>query len=338
MIMPLIDRGNSAVIRRVLPGLIVCSCLAMAALLISSHYGGPVMLYALLFGISANRLSTHSVYADGVQCAASHVLRIGVALLGIRIGLGDVLALGWSTIGLVLAGVLVTLIGGWAIGRVAGLKSDFAILAAGAVAICGASAALAIAAVLPVRKNSECNLLFVIVGVTGLSTMAMLVYPIITQTLQLNDTDAGVFIGATIHDVAQVVGAGYLISTDAGDTAALVKLMRVACLVPVVITLSALWRKQRGSGEPGQRLPMLPWFLLGFIALLLLNSTVSLPAVLTDTLSNASRWCLIIAISALGAKTRFEELFALGVKPALVLVAQTVMLALFCLSGLHVLN
>jgi len=326
------DRG-----KLLLPGIIVVLALAALAVLLSAQYAGPVMLYGLLFGLAGNRLGRHALLMPGINFTASTILRLGVALLGSRIVLGDVAALGGVTIAWVLAGVLVCIMAGSLLARSCRMSREFAILSAGAVAICGASAALAIATVLPQRTDSERQLLFVVVAVTALSTLAMIVYPLLAQWLQLDDQQAGVFIGATIHDVAQVMGAGYMISDASGDTAALVKLMRVACLVPVVLLLTWLGRNAELPTDPpaGWRKPaLLPWFLLAFVLLMLLNSLLALPAPLLDSMSTLSRWCLLLAVTALGVKTEWADLLALGYRPLLALSAQTLLLALFALAGI----
>ena len=113
------------------------------------------------------------------------------------------------------------------------------------MAICGASAALAIAAVLPRREDSDRNTMVTIIGVAALSTVAMILYPLVAQALGMDERTAGVFLGASIHDVAQVVGAGFMISPDAAETATIVKLTRVVCLAPAVAVLALLFRAPR---------------------------------------------------------------------------------------------
>ena len=325
------DRGKT-----LLPGFLVVLVLACLAVMLSAQYAGPVMLYGLLFGLAANRLSQLASLLPGINLAASQILRVGVALLGSRIVLGDVAALGWSTIVWVLAGVLVCLIFGSMLARACRMSTEFAVLSAGAVAICGASAALAIAAVLPRREDSDRQLLLVVVAVTALSTLAMIVYPLLVQWLALDDQQAGVFIGTSIHDVAQVMGAGYMVSEATGDTAALVKLMRVACLVPVVFGLNLLWRNATvTTNASDKRKPaLLPWFLLAFVALMLLNSLLALPVLLLDSMQSMSRWCLLLAVTALGVKTQWTDLLTLGYRPVMALCAQTLLLALFALVGI----
>jgi uncharacterized membrane protein YadS len=142
------------------------------------------------------------------------------------------------------------------------------------------------------------------------------------------------FLGGTIHDVAQVVGAGYGISHEAGDVATLVKLMRVAMLLPVIVFASALARSRlRGSGEAaGPRPPLLPGFALGFAALVLLNSTGWVPAAVQQAGNDASRWCLVAAIAAIGMKTQLRDLADVGLKPVALMLGETVFLAALVLA------
>ncbi len=234
------------------------------------------MLYALLFGMAFNFLCEDERFARGIRIASRYVLRVGVALLGLRITTGEVMDLGWEALAIIVAGVVATILIGTLIGRIGGLKSDQSILSAGAVAICGASAALAIASVLPTHKDHERNTILTVAGVTALSTVAMVIYPVFVTYLHYDDAAAGLFLGATIHDVAQVVGAGYIISDQTGEISTLVKLIRVACLVPVVLAVSLIMHRRRLPDAGSE--PLLPWFLVVFVALVIVNSLGWVPA------------------------------------------------------------
>ena len=223
-------------LRAAMPGLLLSATIALAVRFVSDRLGGP----ALLFGMAFNFLTEDERFATGIRFAGRHILRFGVALLGLRITVGEVMDLGWPVVALVVASVTVTILLGGLIGRAFGLGNNHSVLSAGAVAICGASAALAISSVLPSHKDHERNTILTVASVTALSTMAMVVYPVFVTYLHYDHATAGVFLGATIHDVAQVVGAGYMISDQTGEISTVVKLMRVACLVPVVIAISLL--------------------------------------------------------------------------------------------------
>jgi len=328
----LVDTAQKA--RLLVPGLLLAFVVAMASKFVATSYGGPTMLFALLFGMAFNFLAKDETCTPGIAFASKTILRFGVALLGVQLTLGDLTALGAPTVTLVIGGVIITVLGGWAIGRMLRLSSGLAILSAGAVAICGASAALAIASVLPRTETRERNTILVVAGVTALSTLAMIFYPPVAHTLGLSERDAGIFFGATIHDVAQVIGAGYAVSDTAGETAAIVKLMRVACLVPVVMLIGLRFKKERGNTDSDHKVPLLPLFLVGFIALVLINSTGYIPAAIGGGLTETSRWCLTAAVAALGVKTNLGEIFSVGPRPLVAMVAQTVLLAVFSLCGI----
>jgi len=320
--------------RAVMPGVLLALVLAMASKFVATSYGGPTMLFALLFGMAFNFLAKDDKCLAGIGFASKTILRFGVALLGIQLTIGDLTALGAPVVFMVVGGVTVTIVGGWAIGRFLKLPSALAILSAGAVAICGASAALAISAVLPREEGRERNTILVVAGVTALSTIAMILYPPLSHYLGLSERDAGIFFGATIHDVAQVIGAGYAVSDTAGETAAIVKLMRVASLVPVVMLIGLMFKKDRCAADEDAKTPILPMFLVGFVLLVVVNSFGFVPTYIGDGLTETSRWCLITAVAALGVKTNLGEVFSVGPRPLMALVAQTLLLMIFSLAGI----
>jgi uncharacterized membrane protein YadS len=149
-----------------------------------------------------------------------------------------------------------------------------------------------------------------VIAVTSLSTVAMVAYPIIFGGLAYTDVQTGFLIGATIHDVAQVVGAGYSVSEAAGDKATVVKLFRVA-LLPVVLIAIVLSLRMSGTSAGG-KVPLLPWFMVMFVALSLLKSVTDLPELLLNAGEVASRTLLITAIAALGIKTSLQAMRELG--------------------------
>jgi uncharacterized integral membrane protein (TIGR00698 family) len=303
--------------------------IALAATFVSEHYGGPQFLYALFFGISLNFLAEDPRTRPGIELAARTLLRLGVGLLGARITLEQIASLGLGTVALIVAAVLATIAFGAWLARLMKQPLPEGLLTGGAVAICGASAALAISAVLPRTERSAQFTLLTVVGVTLLSTVAMIVYPLVVHLLEFDSAAAGIFLGGTIHDVAQVVGAGYIISPEAGANATYVKLLRVAMLLPVVLGLSLAFRASRGSAKGT---PLVPWFLALFAVLAGASSAGWLPAGAVGVLSDLSRGCLVTAIAGLGVKTSFKEFASLGWRPVALLVGETLFLAalVFC--------
>jgi uncharacterized membrane protein YadS len=171
---------------------------------------------------------------------------------------------------------------------------------------------------------------FTVVAVTGLSTIAMIVYPLVVSTLGMSAVPAGIFLGGTIHDVAQVVGAGYMVSQETGDVATFTKLLRVAFLVPVVLLILVV--SHRPGAEAGNTLrSAIPLFLLGFVALVVAGSLGLVPTEIRDGLVSLSRGCLVTAIAALGMKTSLGELAAVGPRAIALVLIETTALALFFL-------
>lgn len=308
-------------------GLALAVTIALCAGFLSEHYGAPVMLFALLVGMAFNFLADHPKCAGGITFASKSLLRMGVALLGFRLSIGDVTAQGWEPVAVIIALVALTLASGALLAPLFKRKIAFGILTGGATAICGASAALAISAVMPKRDNLERDTLFTVVAVTTLSTVAMVLYPLLFSVLGFNDEQAGFLIGATIHDVAQVVGAGFSISDEAGNVATLTKLQRVLLLPVVILAILIATRK-----SDGERVGI-PLFVVAFIIFMLINSTGLLPPAVVAFFVEASRWMLIIAIAALGVKTSLGAMVNLGGNHIALVVAQTVFLLVAAIAA-----
>lgn len=314
-------------------GFLVCALVAVAARFLSEHYGAPVMLMALLLGMALNFLSVEGQCKPGIETTARQVLRIGVALLGLRITIDQVTALGWQPVLMVVSAVAFTMALGVVLALWMGYRVFFGLLTGGAVGICGASAALALSAALPNHPLKEKATLFTVIGVSALSTLAMVLYPMTAQWLGLGPAQAGFFIGATIHDVAQVVGAGYSISREAGDVATLVKLIRVAMLLPVIALVALISARHMASAGDGQtktdRPPLLPGFAVAFSVLVVINSTGWVAHELVEMGQSLSQWSLITAMAAIGMKTHLKDMLNVGWKPIALMLIETVALAVF---------
>lgn len=337
-----VSRRASALSRlgfRFAPGTALAATLALAATAVSTLQGGPQLLYALLFGVAFNYLSHEARTKPGIEFAGRAVLRLGVGLLGARITATQIAGLGWETALTVIAATASTVVCALVVGKRLGMSRAQRVLSGGAVAICGASAALAISAVLPREREGDRFTLMVVVTVTVLSTLAMVLYPLIARVLTLPPELAGLFFGATIHDVAQVVGAGYTHSHEAGDVATIVKLFRVSLLTVVVVIVSASFKGARdraAAASTSLRIPakqaLVPWFLWLFIVMVVLNSLGTFPPALQDGLNDFSRACLVVAIAALGMKTSFAQLARAGWRPLVLIVIETAWIALFVLA------
>lgn len=313
-------------------GVALAVTIGLAASFLSEHYGAPAMLFALLLGMAFNFMAVDPRAAPGLGLASRTFLRLGVALLGLRLTFADVTELGWLPVLGIVGLLALTLASGLAIAKVLGRPPAFGLLTGGAVAICGASAALAIAAVIPKARLQEEDVLLTVVSVTALSTLAMILYPVLFGMLGLTEVEQGYLIGATIHDVAQVVGAGYSVGERAGDIATFTKLERVALLPVVLLVVAFAYRGEAGRGAG------LPWFVVVFVLLMILRNLVSIPEVVLSAASDASRFLLVTAIAALGVKTSLGQVFATGGRGIAVIGLETLFLLGMALGAAHVLT
>ncbi len=318
------------------PGWIMSAVVAVAAMFLAEHYGAPVMLFALLLGMAVNFLSEDGRCKPGIEFASKQVLRWGVALLGLKITASQVQAMGWQPIVMVVVAVAATIAFGIVLAKAMGFKTFFGLLSGGSVAICGASAAMAISAAFPHRPQKDRATLFVVISVSTLSTVAMVLYPMLVRWLGLDPLTAGFFLGGTIHDVAQVVGAGYSMGHETGDAATVVKLMRVAMLVPVIACAAwmthsqhaqALREAQATDDKAPDRPPLLPGFAVVFVVLVAINSLDVLPRWAVTGGNELSRACLVGAMAAIGMKTHLKDIVNVGWKPVALVVLETLFLA-----------
>ena len=304
--------------RTFVPGLLIVALGTLAAGFLSDHYGAPPTLMALLIGLALNFLSADARLTPGLAFASRSLLRWGIVLVGVRVTLAQVVALGPVALACVIGIVAVTIGAGVLAARRLGLGGAFGMLAGGAVAICGASAAMALATTLGEKRISQAQLTLVLVGIAAMSAGAMVLYPLIAHALGYSDLQAGFLLGASIHDVAQALGAGYAFSPDAGQIAAIVKLTRVALLAPVLAVVAAtLPRGERGAGVG------VPWFVLGFFALAAVNSTGVVPAAVASIAERTAAALLAAAVTATAIRSPMAQLLDAGARPLLAIGAAT---------------
>jgi uncharacterized integral membrane protein (TIGR00698 family) len=277
----------------------------------------PNMVIALVVGIALNPLAARPAVQPGMNFCVKTLLRWAVALLGLRVGLGEIAALGLQTALLIVIAMAATVVSGFAFAHWYGRSAGFGALVGVGTAVCGASATLATSTVVPEYKGKQADIAFVVVAVNALATLAMLVYPPLCIVLGFDAQTTGVMLGGTIHDVAQVVGAGYAVSEPVGNTAVIVKLFRVFLLLPVVLSVG--WYFTRMGIRHGEaRVPM-PVFAIVFLLLCVLNSAMPLApswmpvyAPAKSLLVEISTWGLLLAIGALGLGTSVKTIIGLG--------------------------
>jgi len=325
------------------PGVALSAIVAIAGYLAAPYVARivpiPNMVIALVIGIALNPLAARPAMLSGMRFCVSSVLRWAVALLGLRVGLADIAALGPGTAALVVVSMLATLVSGFVFARWYGRGPGFGALVGVGTAVCGASATLAVSTVVPDYSGKQPDIAFVVVAVNALATIAMLVYPPLCLLLGFDAQTTGVMLGGTIHDVAQVVGAGYAVSVTVGNTAVIVKLFRVFLLLPVVLGVG--WYFTRLGHKHGEVRVPVPVFGLVFLALCALNSIVPLlPSLLPvyapakAVLVEASTWGLLLAIGALGLGTSVKTIIALGWRHITTVLGSTAVIFVVVTGGL----
>jgi len=343
---PPITRATTTV-RALGPGIALSVMVAVAAMMSAPLVGRvapiPAMVIALFIGIALNSVAMRPAFQPGLSFCVKKLLRWAVALLGLRIALGDIVALGLPTALLVVASMALTVVSGFMLARVFGQDTSYGALAGAGTAVCGASATLATSTVLPNYAGKDADVVFVVVAVNALSTVAMVLYPPLCLWLGFDGHVTGVMLGATIHDVAQVVGAGYAVSDTVGNAAVIVKLFRVFLLLPMVLAIG--WWFARAGAQTGDARVPVPVFALVFLALCIVNSIMpSLPSLLPlyapikGALVLASTWGLLIAIAALGLGTSLTAIGALGWRHVATVTGTTLVILVIATAGLMVLR
>jgi uncharacterized integral membrane protein (TIGR00698 family) len=323
----------------------------------------PLLTAAIVLGITAAHLPrvqglVRRAGRPGLAFAARRLMRLGIVLLGLKLGLADVLGLGWGTVTMVLGVVVATFFGTWWLGRGMRLPGDQPLLIATGYAICGASA---IGAVSEVSDSDREDAATSVALVTLCGTLAIAVLPLLQQPLGLSDAQFGRWVGAGVHDVGQVVATAQAGGPGALGEAVLVKLMRVALLAPLVAAMAvavrrrracgracrsdslrdgrperrrggqlpegrrgsrperwpgatkiARWRDRRPTGAALRRPPLVPLFVLGFLAMVGLRSTGQVPGGVLDAAQTAQELLLAAALFGLGSAVHLPSLTRTG--------------------------
>ena len=328
-------RPSVALAAALAPGILLSALVAaigyIAAPFVAKAVPIPNMVIALVVGIALNPLAARPAVQPGMNFCVKTLLRWAVALLGLRVGLGEIAALGLQTAVLIVVSMVATVASGFVLARWYGRSAGFGALVGVGTAVCGASATLATSTVVPEYKGKAADIAFVVVAVNALATLAMLVYPPLCIVLGFDAQTTGVMLGGTIHDVAQVVGAGYAVSEPVGNTAVIVKLFRVFLLLPVT-------RKGIRHGEA--RVPV-PVFAIVFLLLCILNSAVPLApswmpvyAPAKSVLVEISTWGLLLAIGALGLGTSVKTIIGLGWRHITTVLGATAVIFVVVTGGL----
>lgn len=349
-------RGHLAVLA---PGIGLSLAVAVVAYLAAPQLkaltgGGvslPDMVLALVIGILLFGIASRPTFQPGMTFCVKKLLRWAIGLLGLRVALGDIVGLGLGTVLLVVASMALTIVSAIWLARLVGRSDGFGALAGAANAVCGASATLATATVVPDYKEKAADVAFTVVMANAISTLVMLLYPPLCAWLGLDATQTGLMLGATIHDMAQVVGAGYAVSEPVGNAAVVVKLFRVFLLLPAVLMIGWWFvmqaRSEGSAATAGSAKVPMPVFALVFLGLCIVNSIMAAnPAfsqsiafpVIKFWLGEASKWGLLIAIAALGLGTSLAAILQVGWRHVVVFVGSTLVILVVVTGGLMLLK
>jgi uncharacterized integral membrane protein (TIGR00698 family) len=330
---------------RIAPGLLLAFLLAVVGRWVSGWLGGGLLglekspispiLIAILGGlVIRNTLGLPSVYESGLQLCLKKVLRIGVALLGIRLSLAGVGSIGLAALPIIIACIVSALaIVSW-VSRALSLPSRLGVLVAVGTAICGNTAIVATG---PVIKASEDEIAYAVGTITVFGLVALIVYPFVAHALFGGDSfQAGLFLGTAIHDTAQVAGAGLLYgqqfaAPEVLDIATVTKLVRNIFMIAVIPLMALAYQRGESSAEGKPGVPyrdLIPVFVLGFIGMACLRSLGDMGEVpwgglisaeqwqgLIETASTLSAWCLTVAMASVGLGTQLSRLRGLGLRP-----------------------
>lgn len=327
-------------LRRSAPGIALCAAIAAVAYYLDTHsmlrFGAvwvPPLILTLVIGMALQPLSTKAVLKPGLEFSGRTLLRVGVALYGARLTLGQLVDSGALPVIIAIAAVGCTIVfGAWA-ARFFGLSRDFGLLTGCATGVCGAAAAMAASAVLPKHENSDRDLAFTVMGVNFLSTVVMVIYPALHDVLRFSLFEMGVFLGGAIHDVAQVAGAGQTMGPQVLSDSIITKLLRVAALLPAIAGIA--WWVAKSGGPQSSARPTPPVFLFGFLALVVLNSLGVVPPEVRDAVGVISSFLIITAIAALGMKTSLMALARIGIGPVMLLITETIFIGLLVVSLIY---
>jgi uncharacterized integral membrane protein (TIGR00698 family) len=312
------------------PGLAITTLAALAAAWLGDHYHAPLMLMGLLIGLAFNFLNADTRLHAGLGLASKTLLRWGIVLVGLQVTIWEIAALGWPSFVAIGVMILVVMSVGTLVSRALGFGAAFGTLAGGSVAICGASAALALSSVLGEKRVNQAQLTLVLVAVSAASALAMSTYPALSMLLGLSPHAAGFLLGASIHDVAQALGAGYSLGEVQGQTAAIVKLTRVALLAPTLLLVTLTLPKD-GTERPGA--PPVPWFIVAFLILTIVNSVVTLPVEVAHAAKVGTTALLLLAVVATGIRSPMTLLLKQGWRASMPVVAATVTSFLLALGA-----
>jgi uncharacterized integral membrane protein (TIGR00698 family) len=295
------------------PGLAIgLAGLLVAQLLAASFEPLSPIVVAVVLGIVVRNVGWIPAAAErGLTFAAKTLLRVGIVLLGFRLALGDLLSAGAPALAVVIVVVLATLGFTYWLGHRLSLPPELALLTGTGFAICGATAVAAMREVIDADDDAPA---FAIALVTMFGTLSIVVLPLLAGMLGLTAEAFGQWVGAAVHDVGQVVATAATGGDDALAVAVVVKLTRVLLLGPMLVAVGLLWRRRTGQDERVTRPPLVPPFIVAFVAAAAVRTAGVLPDAVIDGLRTAEGWFLTVALLGLGTGVRLGRLRTVGAR------------------------
>lgn len=319
---PTEDNDSRYRITRLFPGIAACATAAAAAAWLADHYAFPVILLGLLIGASLNFIGEDTKVQHGLNFCSRYPLQLAIMLLGFQVSVQQVLSLGAVPFVALLVIMLAAILAAIVASHLLKQPLEMGLLAGCATAICGASAAFALYALMDRKRISEAHLAVTIAGISVASAAAMSVYPVLGHELGLSSRQAGFMIGASIHDVAQAIGGGYAFSDEAGRYATIIKLTRVALLGPAVVLVGWILERRNGAAAGKSRYPV-PLFLIAFAAVAVASSWIAVPDAARSAALSASKVLLLIAVTATAMRARLNLLARVGLGGVAPVIAAT---------------
>jgi uncharacterized integral membrane protein (TIGR00698 family) len=318
-------------LRSVAPGLALAGLGAVVGLGANAIAGGlPVVLVAVILGlVVANVAGVPAAAKPGLALAAGGLMKAGIVLLGFELVFQQMLRLGARGLAVVVVVVVATFFGTRWAGRMLGVSEGLSLLVATGFSICGVSA---IAAAREASGANEEEVAYAIALVTLCGSLSIIVLPALHGVLGLDDRSFGAWVGASVHDVAQVVAASSVVGGAAVAAAVVVKLARVVLLGPVVAWIS--WTNGRSSGMSRTRL--VPVFVLAFIGAALLRSAGLVPSQALHPLADIKLMLLAVALFAVGTRVELRKLVAVGVRPLVLALGSWAIVAAVAYAGVRV--
>ncbi|ODA97795.1 hypothetical protein BFX40_27985 [Mesorhizobium sp. SEMIA 3007] len=297
-----------------MPGIVLVAMITAVAFSAHNVSGfalfSPMILAVVAGMVYSNVLGTPVHAKAGIAFSQKRLLRFAIVLLGFQLTLGQVVSIGAGGVGIVAATLGATFLFTVTLGRLIGVDRKLAQLIAAGTSICGASAIVATNIVTDARDE---DVTYAVASITLFGTVAMLGFPLLAPLLGLDQHAFGLWAGASIHEVAQVIGAGFQNGTQSGEIATVAKLTRVAMLAPMVIALGLMAR--RGSRDQSAARPPMPWFVAAFIAVVALNSLVTMPAEVKSAMALATTIMLTMGLAAMGLQADISQLRSRGLRP-----------------------